>query len=255
MLLVAVGAGLGRMQSAARTKGHLDVLSAVIHFTVDPLAIPAGRMFVQLGEFSSGLLNARSLSVQNAALKAQLIGHQAYAEQIQLLSEEIEGYRKILALPPTTRKVVNLDVIGFSKADGTLILDGGSERGIRPDLPVVNGEGLVGIVQTVTHGECHVATLSSFGVEIFGIDGSRNPPEEGLINGSGEQYLTMKMLNPKDPVASGDIILTSLKSKNIPGGKVVGRVISVEDDPYYGTKVLKIDPVALGTIREVQVLE
>jgi rod shape-determining protein MreC len=253
---IFLGAGLGRLQTIARTRGHIDPVSSVVQFFINPVAIPTGRMFVHLSEFTSGLLRARSLAIENAALKSQLVGFEAYSERVDFLNSQIEGYRKLLDLPPSNRKAVNLDVIGIAKEDGSLILDGGSELGIKPDLPVVNGEGLVGFVQTVSRGECRVAMLTAYGVEIFGVDGSRTPPEEGLIRGSGESTLTMRMLNPKDPVASGDTILTSLKSKNIPGGEVVGRVISVENDPFYGTHRLTLDPaVNLGTVHEVQVLE
>jgi rod shape-determining protein MreC len=203
-----------------------------------------------------GVLHARSLAIQNEALKAQLVGYEAYSERVSYLNQQIEGLRKQLSLPSTQRSAVNLDVIGISQSDGSLILDGGSELGIRPDLPVINGDGLIGLVQTVTKGEARVAMLTAYGMKIFAVDSSRTPPEEGLINGTGESTLTMRMLNAKDPVASGDVILTTLKSVHIPPGLVVGRVISVEDDPDFGTRRLTVDPaVNLGIIHQVQVLK
>jgi rod shape-determining protein MreC len=234
----------------------VDPLSGLVRLSIQPVALPIGKVFIQIGEFGSGVFQARALFRENQALKAEMIGFQAYSQRVDLLNDEIEGYRKQLQLPSTARKPVNLDVIGISQSDGSLILNGGTELGIRPDLPVVNGDGLVGIVQTSSHGESRVAMLTAYGLKVFGVDSSRQPPEEGLISGNGNSTLTMRMLIPKDPVASGDTILTSLKSRNIPGGLVVGRVISVEDDPYDGTHRLTLDPaVNLGTLHQVQVLE
>jgi len=64
------------------------------------------------------------------------------------------------------------------------------------------------------------------------------------------------MLDPKSPIASGDKIVTSGLSQHIPYGLVVGRVISAEDDPDYGTRRATVDPaVNVGLLREVQVLK
>jgi cell shape-determining protein MreC len=91
---------------------------------------------------------------------------------------------------------------------------------------------------------------------VGGIDASRKPPEVGLIKGRGASTVTMQMFDPKAPVASGDTIFTSGQSVHIPYGVVIGRVISVEDDPDFGMKSATIDPaVNLGTLREVQVLK
>jgi cell shape-determining protein MreC len=52
------------------------------------------------------------------------------------------------------------------------------------------------------------------------------------------------------------VIVTSGLSPRIPYGLVIGRVISAEDDPDYGTRRATIDPALdIGTIREVQILK
>lgn len=256
MGLTILGAGLGRLQTSARDRNRVDPVGWLLQKLILTPAMPLSRTFLSVAEFGTGVARARSLYTQNKYLQSQLIALQSYDQRVDQLEQEIAQLRSQLSLPNYGRERINLDVIGISQSDGFLILDGGRERGIRPDLPVVNGDGIVGIVQTVGEGECRAAILSSYGLKVGGLDASRKPPEDGLVSGLGGSTLTMLMFVPKAPAASGDMILTSGQSKNIPGGLVIGRVISVEDDPFYGTRRLTLDPaVDLGAVHEVQVLK
>jgi rod shape-determining protein MreC len=154
------------------------------------------------------------------------------------------------------RQKVNVDVIGVSQLDGNLIIDGGSELGLHQDLPVINGDGLVGIIRSVSKGEAQVALLTGFGVKVGGIDSTRHPPEAGLVSGNGTSTLTMLTYSPKAVVESGDKIYTSGQSKNIPANLLIGEVIGVDEDMYSGTRRLTIFPaITLGLMHEVQVLK
>jgi len=218
--------------------------------------MPLARGLISLNEFGLGILHARSLEIENERLRSQLISLGAYQETVEYQKQQIEQLRSELGFPPHNRKPINLNVIGISQVDGSLFLDGGSELGIRPDLPVINGDGIVGIVQSVTRGECHVALLTAYGVKLGGVDSSRKPPEGGLVSGIGSSTLTMLTFQSKAPVSSGDLIMTGGQSQNIPGGLVIGHVISVVDDQIYGTRRLTIDPaVNIGLLHEVQVLK
>jgi rod shape-determining protein MreC len=173
------------------------------------------------------------------------------------MRQQVDQLRSELNLGPLPgRTKINLDVISFDQAEGRVTLDGGSELGIQPDMPVVNGDGLVAIVQTVSHGQCQASLLTSFNILVGGIDASRTPPERGLLSGRGSATLTMVLFNPHSPVATGDEILTGGLSKQIPYGIKVGRVISVENDPDIGSRRATVDPaVNIGSLREVQVLK
>lgn len=254
---MAVGAGLGHLQTLARNQGRSDLFSEVIFRTVMPAAKPLARMADGLHDFLYGVVQAPSLQARDRALKARISSLQLYAEQIDLLNQQIEILRKQLSLGPIAgHERVNLDVIGFSQDDGSLTLSGGSELGIQPDMPVINGEGLVGVVQSVSRGRCQAALITTFGVKIGGIDVSRKPPERGLLKGRGATTLSMWMFDPKAPVASGDKVVTGGLSLHIPYGLIIGRVISVEEDPYYGTRRATLDPaVNVGLLREVQILK
>ncbi|HWD41390.1 MAG TPA: rod shape-determining protein MreC [Fimbriimonas sp.] len=190
-------------------------------------------------------------------MKAQLDAMSIYAERIDQAEQEIENLRKLLDQPPLPGMTrVNAPVIGLHQTEGLLEVGAGTNKGIQPNMAVVNGQGLVGLVQTVTTDECQVALLTTLNINVGGVDASRKPPETGLLSGRGGPVLTMTLFNSKSTVASGDRILTEGVSKHIPAGIDIGRVISVEDDPYTGTRKASVDPaVDVGILREVQILK
>lgn len=254
---MVIGGGLGHLQTVARNQGRSDIVSTVLFKTILPVAVPLAGACDATSDFFYGLFRARSLTVENRILRQRSVAAELYEPEIDLKNQQIDVLRKELALPPLTgHQRVDLDVVGFSQMEGQLILNGGSELGIQPDMPVVNGEGLVGVIQSVSRGESLALLITSFGVKFGGLDVSRKPPELGLLSGRGSSTIPMAMFDPKAPIASGDLIVTSGLSEHIPSGIPIGRVISVEDDLDFGTKSATVDPaVNVGTLKEVQVLK
>jgi cell shape-determining protein MreC len=120
-----------------------------------------------------------------------------YSERVDLLIQQNDNLRHELGLQPLPgHDRVNLDAIGFTQIDDQLILSGGSELGIQPGMPVINGEGLVAIVQTVSPHHCQAALLTAYGLQLGGIDVSRKPPELGLLKGIGATIITMRCTTP-----------------------------------------------------------
>lgn len=237
--------------------GRIDPVSSALCWAVLPASVPLTRACDATGEFLYGVARARSLAIENRELRDRNSLVALYQPEIDLLNQRLDVLRKQVGLPSLPgHQRVSLDVIGFAQTEGQLVLDGGTELGIQPDMPVVNGEGLAGFVQAVSHGKCWVTLLTAYGVSFGGSDVSRKPPELGLLRGRGSSTIPMTMFDPKAPVNSGDLVVTSGLSAHIPAGIPIGRVISVEDDMDYGTKSATIDPaVNIGTLKEVQVLK
>jgi cell shape-determining protein MreC len=83
-----------------------------------------------------------------------------------------------------------------------------------------------------------------------------NPSPAGLIRGEGPNAITLELADPTATVESGDTVVTAGFSAEIPRGIVIGRVVSVQDDPAFGKRTATVFPrVALGQVREVVVLK
>jgi cell shape-determining protein MreC len=66
----------------------------------------------------------------------------------------------------------------------------------------------------------------------------------------------LELADPTATVESGDLVVTSGFSSEIPKGIAIGKVVSVHDDPAFGKRTAIVYPrVALGQIREVVVIK
>lgn len=137
-------------------------------------------------------------------------------------------------------RVVPARVLAIGPAQGfswTVTLDVGSRDGVRPDLTVLNGDGLVGRVTTVGRNTATVLLAldprSSVGVRLAG---SR---EVGVSTGRGAgAELTLRLLDAQASVGPGDRLVTFGSQRGTPyvPGVPVGRVVSVGGAPGSQTR-------------------
>lgn len=200
--------------------------------------------------------SARQLRMQNEAMRSRLLALSLYEERVRLLETELNQLRQLSSYPDLPGRMrVPADVVGFNIYEGRITLNVGTEKGIQQNMPVINGDGLVGLVREVRAGECQVVLLTAFGVQVGGLDITRNPPALGLVKGQGGSTLSMVMFDPKAVVSTGDMVSSSGLGTFLPRGIPIGRVISVKEDAEFGTRIATLEPnVIVGTLREVQVL-
>jgi rod shape-determining protein MreC len=256
IVLCAIGALLGRMQSQARDQGRLDPFSSITAHLVNPLAGGITRTLDATGDFFGGIFSAPSLRREVRRLKANEAAVALYSERIDLLANENEELRKQDKLgrsPGLTR--INADIIGYVPRENRFTLSVGSNGGVTAGLVVVCSEGVLGVVSTVTAQTSQVSLLGSANL-IIGAVVSRPTHAAGLLQGAGGNSLYIDFNDPKAEVKAGDVILTNGYSEKIPRGIVIGRVLSVDDIPEMGQRRATVFPSAtLGGIREVIVLK
>lgn len=257
VVLIVAAVALDRMQTAATRAGRIDPASLVVRSTIGVLGRPLEGLFGGASDLSHRLREGDRLARENDALRAQLNAVSLYAEQIDLLKDEVTNLRTLNALGPLPgHERVDADVVGFHPYEGTIDLSVGAERGIAQDMPVISADGLVGIVQAAWRGGSRAELITNAGKQVGGLDLSRKPPTEGLIRGRDPSTLVLTFFDPSMAVESGDTIVTSGHSEHIPRLLRIGRVISVESDPDYGIKRAMISPfMSPGTLKEVQVLK
>jgi len=254
--LCAIGIFLGRQQSAARTLGKADPVTALVQSAVEPVARPLRNSAQSSSDFFSGLFAARRLTEENRRLAALAASADLYSQNVERMQLEIDSLRKLSGFGPLPGKTrVPADVIGYFPKENRITLNVGSKSGIKVGLPVQAPEGLVGTVQVVEPNQCQVLLLTSNYLKIGALDASRNPAPAGLIQGENSTTLTLPFQDPQAPVEIGDKITTNGASLMIPGGIPIGRVIAVHKDEVFGVLNAQVDPaVSVGALREVHVL-
>lgn len=111
-----------------------------------------------------------------------------------------------------------------------LIIDLGSNQGIKPEMPVMSDVGLVGRIAEVNASSSKVLLITdpNSAVNVI-VQGSRVLGVLQGVDGSNPRIYYL----PQDAVISpGDIVLTSGLGESLPKGLVIGQILSVRRRDY-----------------------
>ncbi|WP_329409853.1 rod shape-determining protein MreC [Streptomyces sp. NBC_00704] len=222
----------GARQAAAAAFGPIEngVSSAV-----DPVG-NAGSAVRDSGERHDRLT---ALEKENAALKAKLGSDDRNRSRLAQLD-------KMLKIAGTGQYgIKGAEVIAIGAAQGfswTLTIDVGANDGVKRDMTVLNGDGLVGRVTTVGPDTATVLLASdpdfTVGTRMEASD------ELGFASGQGDRPLRVELLNGKADVKKGDRLVTfgSQADKPFVPGVPVGVVSRVDPSGGDLTRTLYVTP-------------
>ncbi|MFD7918234.1 rod shape-determining protein MreC [Streptomyces sp. NPDC059740] len=200
---------------------------------------PVGNAVAAIRDSPGRHSRVAQLEQENAALKAQL----GSTDRNRNRAAELDKMLKMAGAGQYTIKGAQVVAIGAAQGfSWTVTIDAGSQDGIARDMTVINGDGLVGRVTTVspTTSTILLANDPDFTV------GTRmeKTDEIGFANGQGDRSLKVQLLNGRADVKKGDRLVTfgSSNGKPFVPGVPVGRVVRV--DPANGalTRTLQVRP-------------
>jgi rod shape-determining protein MreC len=216
------------------------------------LLSPVGQFFSDIFNFASSRDRLAELEAENDELRNQLILN----EDIQGELEQLKG---ALNLAGKARyKTISARVIskgGSGLINQAIIIDEGSQAGIRPEMTVIASEGLVGVVRSTTPSTSVIMLMSDpafrIGVRVAGSQ------YMGILSGEGDNDFSLQMLSASAKVVSGDVLLARGSSGNAPfvPGVPVGRVKFVSNTSGQLTKTAQVSSfVDLDALRVVSVV-
>ncbi|MGW7076284.1 rod shape-determining protein MreC [Streptomyces sp. NPDC054871] len=198
------------------------------------------------------------LTRQNAALKAKLGSDDRNRSRVRQLDSMLKS------AGAGQYGIKGAEVIGIGAAQGfswTVTIDAGANDGLKRDMTVLNGDGLVGRVTTVGPSTATVLLANDPDFTV----GTRmeKTDELGFATGQGDRPLSVQMLNGKAEVKKGDRLVTfgSQADKPFVPGVPVGEVVRVDPSggdltrnifikPYVGFTKLDIVGVVVEAPRE-----
>lgn len=134
-----------------------------------------------------------------------------------------------------------------------VIIDHGTDDGIRHGMPVVTQQGLVGRIDAVTASAARVQLITDTGSVVnvrLQIKAS-----EGQVSGSVTGDVTLEMVAQDVSLSSGDILLTSGLGGNFPGDILVGQVLEISRSENQLFQSASVQPVVDFTaVRAVLVI-
>jgi rod shape-determining protein MreC len=238
VLLVMTSVTLITLDQRQGDSGPVGALGRFAHRVVAPASDLGSNVLSPVSDWFGGVLHAGSLKHDNARLKRDLSaaridalkGEQA-RRQNQILMK-LDGQTFLDEIPSVVSRVVAQSPGNFQQ---TVVLDHGTEKGIKVGMPVVAGDGLVGRVVQVWSGGCSVLLLddSSFGIGVRMVRGRTTGVAQGQ---AGRSTLTADFSGPLGPSQRPrvrDLAETSgQQGSTFPPGIPVGTVdsVSVSDD-------------------------
>ena len=179
------------------------------------------------------------LEHENAALKAKLGSGDRNRSKVRQLDAMLK------TAGAGQYGIKGAQVIAIGSAQGfswTVTIDAGANDGLKRDMTVLNGDGLVGRVTTVGP---NTATVLLANDPDFTVGTRMEKSDElGFASGQGDRPLRVQLLNGKAKVKKGERLVTfgSQADKPFVPGVPVGRVVRVDPSGGDLTRTVYVKP-------------
>jgi len=167
------------------------------------------------------------LEAENARMQVQIIELQQQVTEAQVLSTLVDYERRHVENQYIAAAVIARDVSPFMHY---VIIDRGSDDGIRRGMPVITQQGLVGQIAAVTAGAARVQLIndpaSNINVAL------QQSGVEAVIIGQVTGEIGLEMIPQNASVQAGDLVVTSGLGGDYPANIVIGQVNTVRSQAY-----------------------
>ncbi len=206
--------------------GPLDRLRGAVTAVVRPIQDGVSTLVRPVTESFGGVTDVFSVRSENERLLAQVETLQVRERSTVDLERENAELRQLLELRERAElEAVTASVValGASQFEWTVTLNVGSDDGVVRNMPVIDGDGLVGRVLESTAGASTVllAIDPNFSVTVRGAEDG----ETGLLAGRGGEPLAFSPLDPEiEFVENQELVTTSYDGGLYPAGIPVGTI-------------------------------
>jgi rod shape-determining protein MreC len=197
------------------------------------------------------------LEAENARLQSQLIELQQQISEVQVLSALLDFARANPQNEYLAATVIGRDPNPFLHY---VIINRGSDDGLRRGMPVVTDQGLVGRVSAITANAARVQLITdpAINVNVLISDPNRNEngqPQpskaEAMLTGSLTGDINLDMIPQDDTVSTGDLVLTSGLGGNYMPNILVGQITGVRKRDFDLFQQASVQPVVDFTNLEI----
>lgn len=192
--------------------------------------------------FPAFVLNLGGLLRENAKLRETLEETDTKLVILDQLAEENDRLKEALDFKRSQYRfsLRAAGVLGRVPASwySILFINKGSQDGIKPGMPVINQQGLIGRIIEVSNFTSKVLLLIDRESAVTAADARSRA--QGVVEGSGADKLFMKYVGSDADVKAGDQIVTSALSSLFPAGLAIGTVSKAdkrEHDIFYSIEI------------------
>ena len=213
---------------------------------------PVGNFFSEVSNLGRSKAKIEKLEEENQELKSQVIFNENTLAQLESLKGVLDLAGKVRYKTVSARVISKGGTGTFSE---TIVLDIGSDSGVRRDMTVIAAGGLVGVVKSTTASSSIVLLMNDpsfrIGVRVAG------KQDMGILLGQGDKSYSLQMLSATSAISVGDVLLARGSSGDKPfvPGVPVGRISYVENTVGQLTKEGRVNGfVDLNSLSVVSVV-
>jgi rod shape-determining protein MreC len=174
-----------------------------------------------------------------ARLQAQIIELQQENAEMQVLSALLDFARAHTENQYLTATVIGRDTNPFLHY---IIINRGSDHGLRRGMPVVTHQGLVGRIAAVTAGAARVQLITDPGNTVNVL--IQPSQAEAVLTGSVTGEISLGWIPQEADVQPGNLVLTSGLGGNYPPNILIGQVSAGRQRPFDLFQAAQVQPVA-----------
>jgi len=210
-------------------RSETGLVGRMVYSALGPLQGGVSAVHGKVKHVWQQYLNLVGVREENRLLKSEV--QRLRQERTGLVGAESENrrLRKLLSFgarhefPTLAAQVIGEDALGWYR---TLFINRGTDDGVRPEMPVVVSEGVVGRVAKGSSNVSRVLLLTdpSLSVDCRLV----RTRDRGVLTGSLEGLCILRYLSLTSQVRPGDEVVTSGLDTVFPKGLLVGRVESVQ---------------------------
>lgn len=225
LILVIAGSASGRAGFLGNTVGRI----------FSPIQRAASSVTGAVGGFFSNIFSKSDADEENERLNSELALMKRSLAELEELRRENERLRGLLAFAESAgiESGVTARIIGLPSSVYFRVytLNVGSSKGVDINMPVVNADGLVGIVSDVGSNWCKVTAVTDSSVSVpVMVERTRDTCiAHGVLNAAGDANRMELLYLPADrsDIVPGDILITSGIGGVYPKGIRLGTVTEV----------------------------
>lgn len=240
-----------------RPPSKMDVLQRFVVESLSPLLQSVGKVSGFLEDMVHEYIWLRNVRHENEALKERTAAleqmvtsyKEAYVENLRL--RRLLDFKSTIEAETVAAQVVVYDMTGWFQ---TLIVDKGIHDNVRPDMAVVNDEGVVGRILDVSDRYSRVLLITDPGSAVDAVI-QRNRVR-GILAGKDSSGCLLRYVRGNLDVQTGDLIISSGKDGIYPKGLRLGVVQGIFKDPVDLFQKIEVKPlVRLSALEEVLIIK
>jgi rod shape-determining protein MreC len=199
--------------------------------------------FASATSIISNVINTAKIESENERLRrvnAELMLQVNKLREYGIVNEELKN---LLALKDTSSyPLIPATIVSKSltKSQSTITMNIGEKKGVQPGMPVINDQGLVGIVHSTSEDYSIARTLKNIDLKVTVKD--ERSRVNGIMKWNGENLVIIDVPKTYD-VEAGDRIITSELSSIIPVPIAVGVITGLDKVEGGIFNEVKVQPV------------